>query len=65
MAKNNKPESKTKKIVNIVVMVIEIMIIIASIVLSIAVITGSKVTNKELGDGYNLTVVLSASMDGN
>lgn len=59
-----KQESKASKIINIVVMTIEIIVIIAGIALSIAVITGSKSTTRELGDGYNITVVLSNSMDG-
>ena len=64
MAKE-KVESKTKKIINIVVMTIEILIIIAGIALSISVIFGSKTKSDELGDGYNITTVLTDSMDGN
>ena len=62
--KENQPESRTKKIVNIVVMAIEVLIIIACITLSIMVIIGSKSTTEELGSGLNMTVVLSDSMDG-
>lgn len=68
MAKKNKEnmqESRTKKIINIVVMSIEVLIIIACITLSIVVIIGSKSTTEELGSGMNLTVVLTGSMDGN
>ncbi len=65
MAREKKVESKTKKIVNIVVMTIEILIIIAGIALSISVIFGSKTKTDELGNGYNITTVLSDSMNGN
>ena len=65
MAKEQKVESKTKKIINLVVMIIEILIIIAGIILSATVIFGSKTKADELGNGYNLTTVLSDSMDGN
>ena len=64
MAKEVKEESKTKKIVNLVVMIIEILIIIAGIVLSATVIFGSKTKSDELATGYNLTTVLTDSMDG-
>lgn len=64
MAKEKKVESKTKKIINIVVMTIEILIIIAGIALSISVIFGSKTKSDELGEGYNITTVLSDSMNG-
>ncbi len=65
MSKEKKEESKAKKIINIVVMAIEIIIIIAGIVLSATVIFGSKTKSDELGSGTNLTTVLSDSMDGN
>ncbi|MBE5763916.1 MAG: hypothetical protein E7338_06850 [Clostridiales bacterium] len=65
MAKEAKVESKTKNIINIVIMTIEILIIIAGIVLSATVIFGSKTKADELGKGYNITTVLSDSMDGN
>ena len=45
-------------------MIIEILIIIAGIALSVTVIFGSKTKSDELGKGYNLTTVLSDSMDG-
>ena len=63
--KEKQPESRTKKIVNIVVMAIEVLIIIACITLSIMVIIGSKSTTEELGSGLNMTVVLTESMNGN
>ncbi len=66
MAKKEKKEqSKVMKIVNLVIMIIEILIIIAGIVLSATVIFGSKTKTDELGDGYNLTTVLTDSMNGN
>lgn len=66
MAKKEKKEqSKTAKIVNIVVMTIEILVIIASIAMSITIIIGSKTKTEELGDGINITAVLSDSMEGN
>ena len=61
----NKEESKAKRIVNIVVMVVEIIVIILAIVLAVSVIFGSKKTEEDLSKGYNLTVVLSDSMNGN
>lgn len=64
MAKEKTKESRNKKIVNIVVMVIEILIIIAGIGLSISVIFGSKTKSDELAKGINMTTVLSDSMDG-
>ena len=65
MAKEKKAESKAKKIINLVVMIVEIVIIIAGIILSITVIFGSKTKADELGNGINLTTVLSDSMEGN
>ena len=65
MAKEKKVETKTKKIINIVVMTIEILIIIAGIALSISVIFGSKTKSDELEKGYNITTVLTDSMNGN
>ena len=66
MAKNEvKEESKAKKIINIVIMTIEIIIIIACIAMSITIIVGSKTETESLGDGYNITAVLSDSMEGN
>ncbi len=62
--KEKQPESRTKKIVNIVVMAIEVLIIIACITLSIMVIIGAKSTTEELGSGLNMTVVLTESMNG-
>lgn len=64
MAKEKKEQSKAMKIVNIVIMAIEILIIIAGIVFSATVIFGTKTKSDELGDGYNLTTVLSDSMEG-
>ncbi len=65
MAKTEvKEESKARKIVNIVVMTLEILVIIACIALSITVIVGSKTEAEALGPGYNITAVLSDSMDG-
>ena len=64
MAKEKKVESKTSKIVNLVIMIIEIMVIIAGITFSIIMITGNKSTTDELGTGTNITAVLSDSMDG-
>ena len=64
MAKEKKEESKVKKIANLVIMIIEIAIIIAGVIMSATVIFGSKTKADELGKGYNLTVVLSSSMDG-
>ena len=64
MAKEKKAETKTSKIINAVIMVLEIAIIIAGIIFSITMITGQKTTNEELGKGTNITAVLSDSMDG-
>lgn len=64
MAKEKKEMSKSMRIVNIVVMTIEILIIIAGIVFSATVIFGSKTKADELAEGYNLTTVLSDSMEG-
>ena len=64
MAKEKKVESKTSKIVNLVIMIIEIAVIIAGITFSIMMLTGNKSTTDELGSGTNITAVLSDSMDG-
>ena len=64
MAKEKKVESKTSKIVNLVIMIVEILIIIAGITFSIMMLTGNKSTTDELGSGVNITAVLSDSMDG-
>ncbi len=65
MAKKEvKEESKTRKIVNIVIMTIEILIIIACIAMSITIIVGSKTETEALGQGYNITAVLTDSMEG-
>ena len=65
MAKTEKKEdSKAKKIVNIVIMTIEILIIIACIAMSITIIVGSKTETEALGEGYNITAVLTDSMEG-
>lgn len=65
MAKKEvKEESKTKKIVNIVIMTIEIIIILACIAMSITIIVGSKTETDALGSGYNITAVLTDSMEG-
>ena len=58
-----KVETKTKKIVNLVIMIIEILIILAGIVFSVVMITGQKTSTDALGDGLNITAVLSDSMD--
>lgn len=64
MAKEKKVETKAKKIVNLVIMIVEILIIIAGIAFSIVMITGQKTTPTEgLGNGTNITAVLSDSMD--
>ncbi len=62
--KEKKEESKAKKIVNIVIMTIEILVIIACIAMSITIIVGSKTETESLGDGYNITAVLTDSMEG-
>ena len=62
--KEKKEQSKAKKIINLIVMIVEIIIIIAGIALSIAVIFGSKTKADELGEGYNITTVLTDSMNG-
>ncbi len=65
MAKKEvKEESKAKKIVNIVIMTIEIIVIIACIAMSITIIVGSKTETEALGEGYNITAVLTDSMEG-
>ncbi len=65
MAKKEvKEESKAKKIVNIVIMTIEILVIIACIAMSITIIVGSKTETEALGEGYNITAVLTDSMEG-
>ena len=64
MVKAVKEESKAKKIINLVIMIIEILIIIGGIVFSATVIFGSKTKTDELAVGYNLTTVLTDSMEG-
>lgn len=64
MAKEKKVETKTKKIINLVIMIVEILIIIAGIAFSVVMITGQKTSPTEgLGEGINITAVLSDSMD--
>ena len=64
MAKEKKEQSKAMRIINIVIMTIEILIIIAGIIFSATIIFGTKTKADELGEGYNLTTVLSDSMEG-
>ena len=64
MAKEKKVESKKTKIINAVIMAIEIVVIIVGIAFSITMITGKKASEDELGKGTNVTAVLSDSMDG-
>ena len=63
MAKEKKVETKTSRIINVVIMTVEILIIIAGIIFSITMITGQKTTTDKLGSGTNITAVLSDSMD--
>ena len=64
MAKEKKVETKTQKIVNYVIMAIEIIIIVIGIIFSIIMISGQKTDpTKGLGNGTNVTAVLSDSMD--
>ncbi len=66
MAKKEKKEqSRAAKIINIVIITIEIIIILASIAMSITIIIGSKTKTEELGSGFNITAVLTSSMEGN
>lgn len=59
-------EKKTKinKIINAVVLFLEIVVIIAGISFSIAIMTGAKSSDTKLGKGYNVSVVLTSSMSG-
>ena len=63
MAKEKK-ETKASRIVNYVIMGVEIIIIILCIIFSIMMITGQKTSTESLGSGTNITAVLSDSMDG-
>lgn len=65
MAKEVKEETKTKRIINLVVMILEIIVIIIGISVSIATVMGSTINAGELRSGYNITTVLTDSMDGN
>lgn len=57
-------QSQKGKIINIVIMAIEIVVIVACIVLSAGVIAGVKNPDEGLPMKYNLSTVLTSSMDG-
>lgn len=64
MTKEKKVETKTQRILNYVVMAVEITIIIACIIFSITIISGQRIDPEQgLNNGINITTVYSDSMD--